>query len=78
MAYLTSPECQDTGRIFAVGGGQVSRVATFESQGRNLGSQHSVEDVAEAWDAICDMSDGVEVENAAGHAAKIMQAVMGG
>ena len=77
VAYLTSPQCDDTGRIYAVGGGQISRVATFESPGRNLGTTHTIEDVAAAWDEIGDMSEGVEVENAGGHAGKIMAAVTG-
>ena len=52
LAYLASEACTDTGRIYAVGGGYVSRVALLEGAGRTFDQVPTPEDIADAWEQI--------------------------
>jgi hypothetical protein len=56
VAYLCTEENADNGSIFVVGGGKVQRVALFENQGVNFDQPPSVQDVAEHWSEITDLS----------------------
>lgn len=78
VAYLASEQCTDTGQVYAVGGGYVSRVAVMESAGVNIkGEQLSIEAVAEQWGAINDMSRAIAPNTAMEAAGQAMKAVMG-
>ncbi|MCA9581147.1 MAG: hypothetical protein KC416_05090, partial [Myxococcales bacterium] len=57
VGHLCSEDLVDTGHVFAVGGGYVSRVEVMEGQGVRLGHQgKTIEQVAEAWGRIGDLS----------------------
>ena len=57
VAYLASEGCEDTGQVYAVGGGYVSRVAVVEATGALFEGDHlSPEQVAEGWALINDLS----------------------
>jgi NAD(P)-dependent dehydrogenase (short-subunit alcohol dehydrogenase family) len=56
VAYLCTEESSDTGSVFVVGGGKVQRVALFENGGANFESPPSVDEVAEQWAQITDLS----------------------
>ncbi len=75
VAFLSSEACPSTGAVYAVGGGYISRVAIVEAGGVSL-KQHSIEDVASAWDKINDLSEAKPFENAMVAAGQAMQHVM--
>jgi hypothetical protein len=56
VAYLCTEENPDNGSVFVVGGGKVQRVALFENQGTNFDQPPTVQDVAEHWTEITDLS----------------------
>lgn len=60
VAYLGSQECRDTGHIFSVGGGYVSRVAIVEGAGVVFDEVPTPEQILEHWSAIGDVSRGRE------------------
>jgi len=76
VGHLTSPQCTDTGQIFALGGGYYCKVATVETAGKTFGEVPSVEDIAGSWAQISDMTDAAPISNAAEAAAKVVGAVM--
>jgi NAD(P)-dependent dehydrogenase (short-subunit alcohol dehydrogenase family) len=76
VGHLTSPQCTDTGQIFALGGGYYCKVATVETAGKTFGEVPSVEDIAGSWAQITDMTDAAPISNAAEAAAKVVGAVM--
>ncbi len=56
VAYLASEGCADTGQVYAVGGGYVSRVAVVEGEGTFFASAEiSPEQVASSWAQINDL-----------------------
>jgi NAD(P)-dependent dehydrogenase (short-subunit alcohol dehydrogenase family) len=67
VGYLASEACTDTGRIFSVGGGYVSRVGIFEGQGVAFDSIPTPEDIARHWEEISSLIGAVEL--ASGQAA---------
>ncbi len=56
VAYLCTEEVPDTGSIFIVGGGKVQRTALFQNEGVTFKTPPSVDDVAEHWAEIDDLS----------------------
>ncbi|CAM2757022.1 serine/threonine protein kinase [Mycobacterium intermedium] len=56
VAYLCTEENPDNGSVFIVGGGKVQRTALFQNEGVNFDNPPSVQDVAEHWGEITDLS----------------------
>ncbi len=56
MAYLCTEEVPDTGSVFIVGGGKVQRTALFQNEGVTFTAPPSVDDVADRWSEIDDLS----------------------
>ncbi|GAB2995569.1 SDR family oxidoreductase [Mycobacterium bourgelatii] len=56
VAYLCTEENPDSGSVFIVGGGKVQRTALFQNEGVNFDNPPSVQDVAEHWGEITDLS----------------------
>lgn len=57
VGYLMTEENQENGSVFVVGGGQVYRVAQFQNSGVVFATPPTIEQVADSWDTITDMSD---------------------
>ncbi|MDT5094243.1 MAG: hypothetical protein QOH60_3606 [Mycobacterium sp.] len=56
VAYLCTEEVPDTGSIFIVGGGKVQRAALFQNDGVTFPTVPSVDDIAEKWNEIDDLT----------------------
>ena len=56
VAYLCTEEVPDTASVFIVGGGKVQRVALFQNKGVTFDHVPSVDEVAEQWSTIDDLS----------------------
>jgi NAD(P)-dependent dehydrogenase (short-subunit alcohol dehydrogenase family) len=56
VAYLCTEEVPETDAIFIVGGGKVQRTALFQNEGTTFTSPPSVDDIAEKWAEITDLS----------------------
>ncbi len=56
MAYLCTEEVPDSGSVFIVGGGKVQRTALFQNEGVTFTAPPSVDDVADRWSEIDDLS----------------------
>lgn len=56
VGYLCTEECADNGSIFIVGGGKVQRTALFQNDGANFDKPPSVQDIADRWAEITDLS----------------------
>ena len=56
VAYLCTEEVPETGSVFIAGGGKVQRAALFENAGATFDGPPSVDDVAEQWSTIADLS----------------------
>jgi NAD(P)-dependent dehydrogenase (short-subunit alcohol dehydrogenase family) len=56
VAHLCTEELTDTDSIFIVGGGKVQRTALFQNDGVTFSSPPSVDDIAEKWSEITDLS----------------------
>jgi len=61
---LAAEDCPVSGRIYAVGGGYVARVAVMEAKGANLGQKMTPEDLVERWAEIEDLSGARAFANA--------------
>lgn len=58
VAYLASEQCAETGEVYAVGGGYVSRVAVVEGEGTFFaGSELTPEQIAASWAQINDLEE---------------------
>ncbi|MFL6108959.1 MAG: SDR family NAD(P)-dependent oxidoreductase [Marmoricola sp.] len=66
VGYLMTEESTENGSVFVVGGGQVYRVAQFQNKGVTFEKPPTIEQVADSWDAISDMSDAVPGSNPVG------------
>ena len=75
VAYLCSEACQDTGLIFSVGGGYISRVAYFEGEGVFLGTAKpiTIEDIQAKLPQIKDLSKAIEPTQAVDQTMKIVK-----
>jgi len=60
VVYLASDECETTGEIIRAGGGSFARVAYLVSRGASFDEVPTVEQLAERWPAILDMSEASE------------------
>ncbi len=80
VAYLSSEQCTDTGQVYAVGGGYVSRVAVVEGAGVNFSVKEnlSIEQVAARWNEISDLSKARPMANAMEAAQAVMKGAIGG
>jgi NAD(P)-dependent dehydrogenase (short-subunit alcohol dehydrogenase family) len=56
VGYLCTEEVPDTASIFIVGGGKVQRTALFQNKGVTFDHVPSVDEVAEQWSTIDDLS----------------------
>ena len=56
MAYLCTEEVPDTASVFIVGGGKVQRVALFQNKGVTFEQVPTVDEVAEQWSTIDDLT----------------------
>jgi NAD(P)-dependent dehydrogenase (short-subunit alcohol dehydrogenase family) len=56
VAYLCTEECADSASVFIVGGGKVQRAALFQNDGVNFDKPPSVQDIAERWTDVTDLS----------------------
>lgn len=56
VAYLCTEENPDNGSVFIVGGGKVQRTALFSNEGANFDTPPSVQDIADSWGEITDLS----------------------
>jgi NAD(P)-dependent dehydrogenase (short-subunit alcohol dehydrogenase family) len=66
VGYLLTEESAETGSVFVVGGGQVYRVAQFQNTGAVFATPPTIEQVADSWDQITDMSAAVPGRNPVG------------
>lgn len=66
VAHLVSEDCTDTGGVFVVGGGQVQRVAQFQNKGVTFAEPPTVDEVAQRWAEITDLSGAVPGSNPVG------------
>jgi 3-hydroxyacyl-CoA dehydrogenase/3a,7a,12a-trihydroxy-5b-cholest-24-enoyl-CoA hydratase len=65
VAHLASEACEDSGQVYAVGGGYVSRVAVVEGAGTFFpGGELTPEQVADGWATINDLSQAKPFGNA--------------
>lgn len=65
VAYLSSDRCADSGQVYAVGGGYVSRVAVVEGQGTFFpGAELTPEQIAASWEQINDLEEARPFDNA--------------
>ncbi len=79
VGYLVSDACQETGQVYAVGGGYVSRVAVVEAAGVGIALDAlSPETIQERWGQINDLSKATAFGSAMEAAGQAMKAVMGG
>lgn len=56
VAYLCTEEVPDTDSVFIVGGGKVQRTALFQNEGVTFSAPPSVDEIAEKWSEITDLS----------------------
>jgi NAD(P)-dependent dehydrogenase (short-subunit alcohol dehydrogenase family) len=56
VVHLASEECTDTGQIVLAGAGQYQRIAYFQAEGARFDHVPSVEELADRWDDVTDMS----------------------
>ena len=52
VGYLASETCQDTGRIYSVGGGYIARVAILEGEGVTFDGVPDIDGIADRWDDL--------------------------
>ena len=56
VVYLVSEECETTGEIIRAGGGNFARVAYVVSRGTSFNAVPTVEQIAERWQEMLDLS----------------------
>jgi NAD(P)-dependent dehydrogenase (short-subunit alcohol dehydrogenase family) len=66
VGHLVSDECTDSGSVFVAGGGQVHRVAQFMTKGVTFSDVPSIEQVADRWSEVTDLSSAVPGMNPVG------------
>jgi NAD(P)-dependent dehydrogenase (short-subunit alcohol dehydrogenase family) len=52
VVFLASETCKDTGHLYSVGGGYLSRVAMVEGPGTTFDGVPSPDDIADRWDDV--------------------------
>ena len=78
VGYLCSEQCQETGQIYAVGGGYVSRVAIMEAAGVGVKGDLTIEAIAERWAQINDLDGARAFASAMEAAGQAMRVALGG
>jgi NAD(P)-dependent dehydrogenase (short-subunit alcohol dehydrogenase family) len=66
VGYLMTDECTDSGSVLVAGGGQVHRVQYFQSPGVTFDEIPTVDEVADRWKEITDMTNSVPGVNPVG------------
>jgi len=66
VGYLLTDESAESGSVLVVGGGQVHRVAWFQSKGVAFADVPTIEQVADRWDEIVDLTGAVPGVNPVG------------
>lgn len=66
VGYLLSDESTQTGSVLVAGGGQIHRVAQFQTKGVTFAEVPTIEQVADRWAEIVDLSGAVPGTNPAG------------
>jgi NAD(P)-dependent dehydrogenase (short-subunit alcohol dehydrogenase family) len=56
VVHLASEECTDSGSIILAAGGRYARIQYFQSPGHEFDHKPSVDEMAQHWDEITDMS----------------------
>jgi 3-hydroxyacyl-CoA dehydrogenase/3a,7a,12a-trihydroxy-5b-cholest-24-enoyl-CoA hydratase len=73
VVYLASEECRETGQLFEVGGGVVSRLRWQRSRGSRFQRGFTPEELAAAWPAVQDFTTSDNPETVADSFAPICQ-----
>lgn len=73
VVYLVSEECRESGQLFEVGGGVVSRLRWQRSRGPRFQRGFTPEELAAAWAAIQDFTESDNPETVADSLAPICQ-----
>ena len=66
VGHLLSDECTDSGSVLVAGGGQVHQVKQFMTKGVTFSEVPSIEQVADRWAEITDLSSAVPGVNPVG------------
>jgi NAD(P)-dependent dehydrogenase (short-subunit alcohol dehydrogenase family) len=66
VAYLLSDECTDSGSVIVAGGGQVHQVTQFMTKGVTFAEVPTLEQVADRWSEVTDLSGAVPGVNPVG------------
>lgn len=66
VAHLLGDECTDSGSVIVAGGGQVHRVAWFQSKGVTFAEVPTPEQVTDRWAEVTDLSGAVPGVNPVG------------
>ncbi len=66
VAHLLGDECTDSGEVIVAGGGQVHKVAWFQSKGVTFADVPTPEQVTDRWAEITDLSGAVPGVNPVG------------
>ncbi len=66
VGYLLTDECTDSGTVLVAGGGNVHRVALYQSKGVTFGETPTIGQVAERWSEITDLDGSVPGVNPVG------------
>lgn len=59
LGYLLTDECEESGSVLVAGGGQVHRVRQFQTKGVRFAEVPSMEEVADRWGEIVDLTGAV-------------------
>lgn len=73
VVYLASEECRDTGQLFEVGGGVVSRLRWQRSRGSRFQPGFAPEELAAVWAAVQDFTASDNPETVADSFAPVCQ-----
>jgi NAD(P)-dependent dehydrogenase (short-subunit alcohol dehydrogenase family) len=66
VGYLLSDECADSGAVLVAGGGQVHQVTQFMTKGVTFSDVPSIEQLADRWSEVTDLSGAVPGINPVG------------
>lgn len=66
LGYLLTDECEESGSVLVAGGGHVHRVRQFQTKGVTFADVPSMEEVADRWGEIVDLTGAVPGTNPVG------------
>lgn len=75
VAYLCSPGCTESGKVYSVGGGYYARVAIVEAGGAVFDTVPTIEQLAGRFAEIDDLADAAELESVGDQTARIAEAL---